>query len=349
MNLYHLGHVPWEDSQLIYHALAYLGMEGLILLSPASPYVCIGYHQDVNQEVDLEYCRANDIPVFRREVGGGAVYLDGRQLFYQLVARKDNPLAASDKESFYRRLLAPVVRTYTELGVPSRYKPVNDIVTEAGRKISGNGAAHIGDSVVLVGNLIFDFDYDTMARVLRVPDEKYRDKVHRSLYENLTTMRREQETLTGEDEAVAALVRQFEVELGALEARALPAMVRRKAEELRSRFLSEEWLHGRARRSPAGREVKIAAGVHVVQRVYKAPGGLVRAILEVREETIESVAITGDFFFYPEQGLADLERALQGCRMADVSTTIAGFYARRGIDSPGLAPAQLSAILLGEA
>ena len=61
MELYNLGKVPWEDSQLLYHALAKLGRESLCLLSPATPYVCIGFHQDVAQEVDLEFCRANDI------------------------------------------------------------------------------------------------------------------------------------------------------------------------------------------------------------------------------------------------------------------------------------------------
>ena len=81
MNLYNLGHVPWLDSQLIYHAFPRLGMEGLILLAPAEPYVCLGYHQDAEQEVDLAYCHDHDIPVFRREVGGGAVFLDGQQLF----------------------------------------------------------------------------------------------------------------------------------------------------------------------------------------------------------------------------------------------------------------------------
>ena len=86
MNVYNLGRVPWLDSQLIYHAMPGAQEEGLILLAPAEPYVCIGYHQDARQEVDLDVCRERQIPVFRREVGGGAVYLDGNQLFYQLAA-----------------------------------------------------------------------------------------------------------------------------------------------------------------------------------------------------------------------------------------------------------------------
>ena len=68
MKLYNLGHVPWMTSQLSYHALAQLGWQGLFLVAPSSPYVCIGYHQDLDQDVDVDYCEAQNIPIFRREV-----------------------------------------------------------------------------------------------------------------------------------------------------------------------------------------------------------------------------------------------------------------------------------------
>ncbi|MGQ9516788.1 MAG: lipoate--protein ligase [Anaerolineae bacterium] len=349
MRVYKLGHVPWEDSQLLYHAMARLGHEALNLLSPASPYVCVGYHQDARQEIDLEYCRQNGIPVFRREVGGGAVFLDGQQLFYQLILRRDHPLAGCDKETFYRTLLEPVVRTYADLGIPTRYKPVNDVVTLEGRKISGNGAAHIGHSVVFVGNIILDFDYETMARVLRVPDEKYRDKVFKSMQENLTTIRRERGAVPAEEDVVRILSGHFAEVLGPLEeAETVPAEVRELADQLRPQFLSDEWTFGRSRPArPDERGVKIAAGVHVLQRVYKTPGGLVRATLEVKDEVIHSAWITGDFFFYPEQKLEWLEKALQGVPMADVPAVIQAFYEQNSIESPGVTPAELAAIIQG--
>ena len=75
MELYNLGKVPWEESQIMYHALARLGRESLCLVSPATPYVCIGFHQDVEQE--LKRCEQvvnpaclDDNPVFMPQVLG---------------------------------------------------------------------------------------------------------------------------------------------------------------------------------------------------------------------------------------------------------------------------------------
>jgi lipoate-protein ligase A len=347
VDLYKLGHVPWLASQLIYHALPRLGMEGLILLAPAEPYVCIGYHQDAEQEVDLAYCHEQGIPVFRREVGGGAVYLDGQQLFYQLVIHKDNPLAPRDKGDFYRTFLAPVVQTYHDLGVEVHYQPVNDIVTTEGRKISGNGAAEIGDYSILVGNLIADFDYETMVRVLRVPDVKFRDKVFRSLRDNLTTLHREVGQVPPWETMLAALIRNFKIALGSLTPATLPESVDEKVAELTRTHTTEAWLLKPGRRFQQGRQVKIAEGVQVVQRVHKAPGGLIRATVEVQHGQIVAAGLSGDFFFYPAEKLAKLEQVLVGAELTQVRGIIDRFYRANEIESPGVSPQDL-ALALGE-
>jgi lipoate-protein ligase A len=347
MKLYHLGHVPWLDSQLIYHAFPRLNMEGLILLAPAEPYVCIGYFQDVDQDIDLDYCRAHDIPVFRREVGGGGVYLDGKQLFYQIVLHKDNPRAPKNKAEFYRVLLTPVAQTYSDLGIPARYKPVNDVVTETGKKISGTGAAEIGDYLILVGNLIYDFDYDTMVRVLRVPDEKFRDKVHATLQENLTTVRRELTPPPTWEAMTAVLIRNFETALGSLTPAPLPDAVREKVAELAQTHTTEEWLRRPGQRLADRRDVKIATGVNVIQRVHKAPGGLIRAILHVQEGQIVSAELSGDFFFFPATALSALEGELAGTPLPEVKAVVERFYVEHGIESPGVTPRDLALALSG--
>jgi lipoate-protein ligase A len=344
MKLYNLGHVPWLDSQLLYHALPRLGMEGLILLAPAEPYLCIGCHQDVDQDIDLDYCRANDIPVFRREVGGGGVYLDGQQLFFQIVLHKDHPQAQGSKIDLYRRMLEPVARVYGDLGVPAVYKPVNDVISSEGRKVSGTGAAEIADHVILVGNIIMDFDYETMVRVLKVPDEKFRDKIYKTMRENLTTLKRETGRAPLLEEIVPVLAGRFEEVLGPLEPADLPQAVYDKARELEPLFTSDEWLHKRGKRVP-GRDVKIATGVNVLQRLHKAPGGLIRATFEVKNGQLTWVSLSGDFFFYPAEKLEVLEAAMAGVALKEVEQAIAAFYMAEGIESPGVTPADLAHVL----
>ena len=345
MDLYNLGHVPWLDSQLIYHAFPRLGMEGLILLAPAEPYVCLGYHQDAEQEVDLAYCREHDIPVFRREVGGGAVYLDGQQIFYQLIVHRDNPLAPRDRIEFYRTFLAPVVQTYRDLGVDACYKPVNDIITGADRKISGNGAADMEDYAVLVGNLIAGFDYETMARVLRVPDAKFRDKVHKSLRENLTTLERELGQAPAWETMTSTLTRNFETVLGPLTPAKLPETVQEQVAELARTQTTEEWLLRPGKRFREGRKVKISEGTQVAQRVHKAPGGLIRATVEIQHGRIVAVSLSGDFFFYPSEMLGDLEQCLVGATLAQVPATLIEYYHANQVESPGVTPQDLAAAL----
>lgn len=346
MDLYHPRHVPWIDSQLIYHAQARVGVEGINILAPAEPYVCIGYHQDLAQEVDVAYCQAQGIPVFRREVGGGAVFLDGEQIFYQIVLHKDHPLVQGDKATFYRRMLEPVAQAYTDLGVQCRYRAVNDVITEQGRKISGTGAATIGDHVVLVGNLIADFDYETMARVLRVPDEKYRDKVFKSIQENLTTLKRETGKTFEWDEMVRPLIERFEGVLGPLQEAALPQAIYSEMEQLKPQFQSEEWLYKKGRWQP-GRDVKIATGVNVIQRIHKAPGGLIRATVEVKDERLGAVSLSGDFFCYPMDAISQIEDTLVGTSLDQVERALIDFYAQHEIETPGLDVGDWLKVLIG--
>jgi lipoate-protein ligase A len=344
MKLNRLDTVSWQDSQLLYHAQPRLGREGLNLLSPGSPYVCIGCFQDVEQEVDVAFCCQNGIPIFRREVGGGAVYLDGEQLFYQLIIHRDNPLVPASKEAFYRRFLAAPVEAYRALGIPAEYRPVNDVVV-AGRKISGTGVAEIGDYVVLVGNLIVDFDYEMMARVLKVPDEKFRDKVYKTLWENLSTVRRELGSAPPREELWDLLAEHFTTVLGPLDVVGeVDAQWRAKTDELAAELLSEEWLN-RPRRRAVGRRVKIQTGVEVQQKLHKAPGGLIRGTAELRDGHVASVSLSGDFFFFPQSKLAELEEALAGKAVEDVEAAIARFYQEQGIESPGIRPADFAQVL----
>ncbi len=345
MDYYYLDLVSWQHSQALYHAAAYLGREALFILRPDSPYVCIGCHQDAEQEIDLAFVRAHDIPVFRREVGGGAVYLDGEQLFYQIVIRSDHLSVPSDKGDFYRQFLQPVVDVYRQFGVDAAFKPVNDIIAN-GRKVSGNGAAEIEGMTILVGNIIVDFNYEMMVKCLRVPDEKFRDKVHKTLTENLSTIRRETGLTPLKTDLAAALVEAYRPLLGELHPKTLDGELLARADELIAEMNTGQWLFANDRRRPDEKQVKIRDGVSVIQKVVKLPGGLVRANAVVEDGLLHDVHLSGDFFFYPSSALPELEQTLEGApaEFDDLTRTIQAFYQERAVESPGVRVENLAAV-----
>lgn len=348
MDYYFLDAVTWEYSQALYHAAAHLGREALFVLRPATPYVCIGYHQDAQQEIDLDFTSANHIPVFRREVGGGAVYLDGQQLFFQLIIREDHPGVPANIAAFYKKFLQPVIDTFIVFGVPAEYKPVNDIIT-SGRKISGTGAAQIDDMLILVGNFIQDFNYDMMSKCLRVPDEKFRDKVHKTMYENLTTMLRETGRIPANKDLGDELARRYGMLVGELTPKELDGELTHKADELLAEMNTPAWLLDNDRRRPDARQVKISEGVYVLQKMLKTPGGLIRVTAVNQEGKLKDVHISGDFFFFPADHLVDLEQALENAPVDALAVTqlVEKFYNDFKVESPGVVPADFGQVLAG--
>ncbi len=293
MFLFDLGKLPEQQSMLIFHALARMGIEALVIVSPQSSLVSIGYFQDAEKEVDIPYCKASGIPFMRREVGGGATYLDENQIFYQLIWRKDNPrFPRAIQETFEWFSEAPV-ETYRTFGVEAEYRAINDIVTQEGRKIAGEGGGDIGECMVFVGSILLDFDYNAMTKTLKVPDEKFRDKVYKTMEENLTTMKRELGTIPSREEVASVLKENFEKRLGRLKDASLNPEIIEKMKRLEVWMTSEAFLLKKTPRIPTG--VKIKEGVEVLYGLHKARGGLIRTAEEISEGRIEEITISGDF------------------------------------------------------
>jgi hypothetical protein len=141
------------------------------------------------------------------------------------------------------------------------------------------------------------------------------------------------------------LAENFSKLLGPLEPAGLDDAILSEVEHLKPAFLSDDWLMKKGRRVE-GREVRISAAVNVNQKMYKAPGGLIRATTEVRDGAITWVSISGDFFIYPEEAIADLEARLVGVREDAVEGAIAAFYAERSIESPGVEPADIARVIV---
>jgi lipoate-protein ligase A len=344
IRLLDLGSVPPFRSQTCYHAAARAltadSPDTVILVSPSAPYVCIGFHQDLEKEVDIAYCRERGLPVYRREVGGGAVYLDDDQVFVQWVLHPSS-LPAGLEERF-RLYIEPLVRTYRSLGIDARHRPVNDIHV-GGKKIGGTGAARIADAEVLVGSLMFDFDKAAMARVLKVASEKMRDKIFQSLEQYMTTIR-EQTGGTPDRRAVKDLyVRHC---TAVLDAEIVPGEwtdeEEARAREYDELFVTREWLDWKGAGGRPG--VKIHEDVQVVESALKTAGGLVRITARLRSGRIDDLSISGDFTIVPRTAVVAIEEALRGAPADSEAARaiIEDRYQALSAESPGMGPADLA-------
>lgn len=168
MRVLDFGTTTAVRSQSCWHALARCAGAGdgptLSFVRPAEPYVCLGYHR-LLAEIDTDWCAAQALPVLRRMVGGGPVYLDSDQLFFQITLPAHS--VTGSRERAMAALLTPAVEALRSVGIEAELDEFGEI-TVGGAKVCGHGAGQLRAGVVVVGNLITAFDHVQATRVLRL-------------------------------------------------------------------------------------------------------------------------------------------------------------------------------------
>jgi len=205
--------------------------------------VSIGYFQSMEEEVDIKACDDLGINYVRRRTGGGAVYHDREgELTYSIIVNEDHRLISRDFQETYRTLCSGLVSGLRRLGVPAEFKPINDIVAQ-GKKISGNAQTRGMNVVHQHGTILRKVNPTLMFKVLKVPSEKIRDKLIRSVEERVTSIN----TVLGREvsfkELTDALINGFEDSFGIELA---PGSITDFEEELAQRlkvekYASREW------------------------------------------------------------------------------------------------------------
>ena len=154
--------------------------ETLFFWRVRSPVVYLGYHQCVEDEVHADFCKAHNIGIVRRILGGGCGFCDAEQILYSVIGKEDGVIP-HDIQDAYRKVLAGVVNGLETLGADGEIEPVRNAVYSGGRKISGNAQGRFDGAVLVNGSLLIDFDFELMDKVLKnpvknlLPVEKARD------------------------------------------------------------------------------------------------------------------------------------------------------------------------------
>lgn len=151
------------------------------------PAISIGYFQSLEEEVDLDNCRRFGVDYVRRITGGGAVFHED-ELTYSIVIAESHPQIPKNIMRSYGKICGALIKGLEQLGISSKYVPINDIVTN-GKKISGNAQTRKMQTVLQHGTILTDVNVDKMFSLLRVPDEKIKDKLIADVKQRVTSIK----------------------------------------------------------------------------------------------------------------------------------------------------------------
>ncbi|MFH1653972.1 MAG: lipoate--protein ligase family protein [Pseudomonadota bacterium] len=171
--------------------------------------ITIGYFQSLFEEVDVKACDARSIKYIRRLTGGGAVYHDyNGEVTYSLIIDKNHELISQDVLESYDRICNSLIFGLKKFGLDASYRPVNDIIV-GNRKISGNAQTRKGSQILQHGTILCDVDPKLMFTLLKVPNEKLKDKIIKRVEDSVTSIKKETGELPDHKKIIEALAEGF--------------------------------------------------------------------------------------------------------------------------------------------
>lgn len=140
------------------------------------PAVSLGFFQEANKELDLEVCKKDNIEIFRRITGGGAVYKSPEfEINYSFIIKEDQEKIPKDVEESYRIICNALIIGLKKLGFETKFKPINDIIFN-NKKISGNAQTRVDNVLLHHGTILLKPEVEKMFKYLKIDDKKLFEK-----------------------------------------------------------------------------------------------------------------------------------------------------------------------------
>ena len=274
------------------------------------PAVFVGVYQDTWSEVDVDYCRANNIQIVRRANGGGAVYHEmGSFCFSAFFQRRMFP---QSEDELYRLFALPAIRTCAEYGVTAEFHGRNDLLA-GGRKIYGSAQFSWYGAFVQSGTFLVNMDFDVMQRALTPPALKFAGKPAASIRERVTSLSietgRELDTLDVMGRFAVNAARELTMDL-------TPASLTREeldlaAELLAVKYGTDEWNLG----------TRPAFQIMVADRME---AGVISLSADMEGRAIKNARINGDILLTDRSAWETLEQSLRGCQLDEARRRVQG-------------------------
>lgn len=253
--------------------------------------VIVGRNQNTHAEINEEFIKQNNIPVIRRQTGGGAVFHDLGNLNYTFITR------SKDRFNDYAYFSEVVLKTLETIGINAELSGRNDMLID-GKKFSGNAQCAFGNAVMHHGTLMFGADVSSLSDALKVNPLKIKSKGIASVRSRVTNisdhltqpMSIEQFTNKLKMTVLSTFPDAKEYELTAEDIVAIKKLEKEK-------YATYEWNFGFKQE-------------YTVKKEARLEGGTVSVCLQINDNKIETVKIYGDYFGIKD--IAEIEDALYG-------------------------------------
>jgi len=143
------------------------------------PAATIGYFQKLEHELDTNACKSLGFFYTRRITGGGAV-VHQYELTYSFITR-EYPINILES---YKWICQGIIIGLKKLGFNPEFSGLNDITINS-KKISGNAQTRKNGVLLQHGTILLSVDVETMFKILKVPNEKLKDKLISSVKERV--------------------------------------------------------------------------------------------------------------------------------------------------------------------
>lgn len=218
-----------------------LTADTILFWAPNKPAIYVGFHQIVYEDIDVEACEKDKIPVIRRILGGGTGYCDQNQILYNIIYSQETQNLPINPREIYKHILGGVIYALKSYGIKNteideeRYS-----VYANNKKISGSGQLNTQGIINSGGSFLIDFSCEQMSRYLKNPIKNLREGI-RKPEEGLTSLRRELNKKIPVEDAKKTLRTGFESVLGKSNDGFLTEYELKLTEKLRPKYLSREW------------------------------------------------------------------------------------------------------------
>lgn len=259
-----------------------------------SPSVIFGRNQLIENEVNTDYCKANNISMFRRKSGGGCVYADMSNIMFSYITTETNV------NFTFNRYTGMVIAALNKMGIKAVPSGRNDIMID-GRKVSGNAFYSIPGRSIVHGTMLYDTDMRNMTGAITPSDEKLLSKGIESVRQRITLLKDYTNmSLAG----FMTFIRGFLCD-GSI---SLTDNDVKKIKDIEREYLTDDFIYGKNPRYTLSKKARIE-GV-----------GDMEIRMEVKNGIIKKANILGDFFMTGDMDNGILKR-LNGVRLDEKSVT----------------------------